>query len=129
MHVFLRYNRSDNTDKKAYSYVQKADYFYCQQHMPTHCPKRTTLGIVNRDGAFAQYLTLPVENLHRVPENVSEEEAVFVEPLAANFEILEQVPLKPTESVLILGDGKTGQLAAQVLTLAVCRRETGTPRP
>src|SRR5712671_8211535 len=78
------------------------------------------LGIVNRDGAFADYLTLPVENLHLVPKHVSDEEAVFVEPLAANFEMLEQVHLKPTESVIILGDGKMGQLATQVLTLSGC---------
>src|SRR6266704_18823 len=96
------------------------DCFSCQQHMPTHCPNRTTLGIVNRDGAFAEYLTLPIENLHVVPESVSDEEAVFVEPLAANFEILEQVHLKPTDSVVILGDGKMGQLAAQVLPLSGC---------
>src|SRR5205814_5085734 len=79
-----------------------------------------TLGIVNRDGAFAEYVLLPVENLHVVPDNVSDEEAVFVEPLAANFEILEQVHLKPTDRVVILGDGKMGQLAAQVLTLSGC---------
>src|SRR5437588_10976480 len=98
----------------------RSDCFYCQQNMPTHCPNRTTLGIVNRDGAFADYLTLPVENLHPVPDTVSDEEAVFVEPLASNFEILEQTHLKPTESVVILGDGKMGQLAAQVLTLSGC---------
>ena len=93
---------------------RRSDCLYCSQNMPTHCPDRTTLGILNRDGAFAEYLTLPVENLHIVPDNVSDEEAVFVEPLAANFEILEQVHLKPTDSVVILGDGKMGQLAAQV---------------
>src|SRR5258706_10336429 len=98
----------------------RPDCFYCQQNMPTHCPNRTTLGIVNRDGAFADYLTLPVENLHPVPDNVSDEEAVFVEPLAANFEILEQVHVKPTERVIVLGDGKMGQLAAQVLALSGC---------
>lgn len=98
----------------------RSDCAYCQRGMPTHCPDRTTLGIVNRDGAFADYLMLPVENVHPVPENVSDEEAVFVEPLAANFEMLEQVHLKPTESVVILGDGKMGQLAAQVLTLSGC---------
>ena len=92
----------------------------CQNNMPTHCSNRTTLGIVNRNGAFADYLTLPLENLHLVPENVSNEEAVFVEPLAANFEILEQVHLKPTDHVIILGDGKMGQLAAQVLALTGC---------
>src|SRR2546421_5264060 len=96
----------------------RPDCFSCQQHMPTHCPNRTTLGIVNRDGAFAEYLTLPIENLHVVPDSVSDEEAVFIEPLAANFEILEQVHLRPTESIVILGDGKMGQLAAQVLSLS-----------
>ena len=96
------------------------DCWYCQHNMPTHCPNRSTLGIVGRDGAFAEYLTLPIENLHVVPENISNEEAVFVEPLAANFEILEQVHLKPTDRVIVLGDGKMGQLAAQVLALAGC---------
>ncbi len=98
----------------------RADCAYCQRGMPTHCPNRTTLGIVNRDGAFADYLTLPIENLHIVPENMSDEEAVFVEPLAANFEMLEQVHVKPTDSVVILGDGKMGQLAAQVMALSGC---------
>lgn len=99
---------------------RRGSCWYCQRGMHTQCPERTTLGIVGRDGAFAEYLTLPVENLHVVPENVSDEEAVFVEPLAANFEILEQVHLRPTESAVILGDGKMGQLAAQVLTLSGC---------
>jgi threonine dehydrogenase-like Zn-dependent dehydrogenase len=99
---------------------RQSDCWYCRRGMHTQCPKRTTLGIAGRDGAFAEYLTLPVENLHVVPDNVSDEEAVFVEPLAANFEILEQVHLRPTESVVILGDGKMGQLAAQVLTLSGC---------
>jgi len=99
---------------------RRADCFYCQRDMPTHCPNRTTLGIVNRDGAFAEYLTLPTANLHLVPDNVSDEEAVFVEPLAANFEIFEQVHVRPTDSVIVLGDGKMGQLAAQVLALASC---------
>lgn len=98
----------------------RADCFFCQRDMPSQCPERTTLGIDRRDGAFAKYLMLPVENLHLVPEQVSDEEAVFVEPLAANFEILEQVHLHPTDSVLILGDGKMGQLAAQVLALTGC---------
>src|SRR5438876_7866299 len=79
----------------------RTDCVYCQQNMFTHCPNRTTLGILNRDGAFAEYLTLPVANLHLVPDNVSDEEAVFVEPLAANFEILEQVHIKPTDRVVV----------------------------
>ncbi|MBO0779078.1 MAG: alcohol dehydrogenase catalytic domain-containing protein [Ktedonobacteraceae bacterium] len=94
--------------------------YYCSRGMPMHCPQRTTLGISGRDGAFAEYLQLPLENLHLVPDTVSNEEAVFVEPLAANFEILEQLHLRPTERVAILGDGKMGQLAAQVLTLSGC---------
>ena len=98
----------------------RSDCAYCQQKMFTHCPDRTTLGIVNRDGAFADYLILPVANLHLVPDNVSDEEAVFVEPLAANFEILEQVHIKPSERVIVLGDGKMGQLAVQVLALSGC---------
>ncbi|MEO8970050.1 MAG: alcohol dehydrogenase catalytic domain-containing protein [Ktedonobacteraceae bacterium] len=98
----------------------RADCWYCMRDMPTHCPNRTTLGIVNRDGAFAEYLTLPVENLHLVPDNVSDEAAVFVEPLAANFEMLEQVHVRPTDRAVILGDGKMGQLAAQVLALSGC---------
>jgi threonine dehydrogenase-like Zn-dependent dehydrogenase len=98
----------------------RPDCFYCQRNVTSHCPKRTTLGIVNRDGAFAEYLTLPIANLHLVPDSVSDEEAVFVEPLAANFEILEQVHVKPTDSVVVLGDGKMGQLAAQVLSLGGC---------
>src|SRR5579859_4567034 len=98
----------------------QADCYYCQRGITSQCPRRTTLGIVNRDGAFADYLMLPVENLHLVPDNVSDEEAVFVEPLAANFEMLEQVHLKPTDRVLVLGDGKMGQLAAQVLALTGC---------
>lgn len=98
----------------------RADCYYCQRGIPSQCPNRTTLGIDRRDGAFAEYLMLPVENLHPVPDNVSDEEAVFVEPLAANFQMLEQVHLRPTDSVVILGDGKIGQLAAQVLALTGC---------
>ena len=112
------------TGKRVVGEINAACYrpgcFYCQQNMPTHCPNRTTLGIVNRDGAFAEYLTLPVENLHLVPNNVSDEEAVFVEPLAANFEMLEQVHVQPTDRAVVLGDGKMGQLAAQVLALTGC---------
>jgi threonine dehydrogenase-like Zn-dependent dehydrogenase len=99
---------------------RRSDCWYCQRGIYTQCPKRTTLGIVKRDGAFAEYLTLPIENLHLVPDGVSDDEAVFVEPLAANFEILEQVHLRPTDRVVVLGDGKMGQLAARVLALSGC---------
>jgi alcohol dehydrogenase len=92
----------------------------CRAGAPTHCPNRTTLGIGGRDGAFADYLTLPVANLHPVPEAVSDKAAVFVEPLAAALEILEQVQIKPTDRVVVLGDGKLGLLVAQVLGLTGC---------
>jgi alcohol dehydrogenase len=88
---------------------------WCRRGLERHCPHRTTFGILDRDGAFAEYLTLPVKNLHEVPENVSDEEAVFTEPLAAAFEITEQVHIKPTDRVLVMGDGKLGILCALVL--------------
>ncbi|MFQ6015412.1 MAG: alcohol dehydrogenase catalytic domain-containing protein [Anaerolineae bacterium] len=92
----------------------------CLEGSPTHCPNRSTLGIWGRDGALAEYLVLPGRNLHIVPEGVTDEEAVFVEPLAAALEILEQVHLKPTDQVIVLGDGKLGLLVAQVLSLVGC---------
>jgi threonine dehydrogenase-like Zn-dependent dehydrogenase len=95
-----------------------AQCWYCRQGIYSHCPRRAALGIVGRDGAFADYLTLPVENLYLVPDEVSDEEAVFVEPLAANFEMLEQVHITPGMRMLVLGDGKMGQLATQVLALS-----------
>jgi alcohol dehydrogenase len=92
----------------------------CLAGNPTHCPQRTTLGIGGRDGALADYCVLPVRNLHRVPENVSDEDAVFTEPLAAALEILEQVHIQPTQSVVVLGDGKLGLLVAQTMRLSGC---------
>lgn len=86
----------------------------CLSGSPNHCPHRTVLGILGRDGAFADFVTLPERNLHRVPDTVSDDEAVFVEPLAAAFRILEQIDLTG-QRVLILGDGRLGQLCAQVL--------------
>jgi threonine dehydrogenase-like Zn-dependent dehydrogenase len=92
----------------------------CLAGRPTHCPNRTTLGIAGCDGAFAEYLTLPVRNLHPVPDSTPNEIAVFAEPLAAACEILEQVHVHPTDSVVVLGDGKLGLLCAQVLALTGC---------
>ena len=79
-------------------------------------PDRTTLGIAGRDGAFADYTILPIVNLHRVPDQIGDDEAVFVEPLAAACQVLEQVHIRPTDHVAVLGDGKLGLLCAQVLT-------------
>jgi alcohol dehydrogenase len=90
---------------------------YCLRGMKTHCPSRKTIGIVNKDGAFAEYLTLPGTNLHEAPQGVSDEEAVFTEPLAAAFEITDQVHVRPTDRILVMGDGKLGLLSAFVLGL------------
>jgi len=92
----------------------------CQDGLGKHCPNRTTLGIQERDGAFAEYLVLPDENLIPVPDNVEDVEAVFVEPLAAAFEIIESVHIKPTDRVLLLGDGKLGLLCSQVIAGTGC---------
>jgi len=88
---------------------------FCRSGMGNHCPTRTVLGIHNKDGAFAEYLTLPLKNLHPVPDSVSDLDAVFTEPLAAALEILEQVPVKKFKQCVVLGDGKLGQLIARVL--------------
>ncbi len=93
----------------------------CLRGLGRHCPTRRVMGILNADGSFAEYLVAPLANLHVVPEAVSDEEAVFTEPLAAAFEILEQVHLQPAAEVVILGDGKLGQLCAQVLHLTGAR--------
>jgi threonine dehydrogenase-like Zn-dependent dehydrogenase len=92
----------------------------CRANRPTHCPHRTTLGIRGRDGAFAEYLTLPITNLHPVPDGISDEAAVFTEPLAAACEIVQQVHVRPTDRVIVVGDGKLGLLCAQVLALTGC---------
>jgi|SRR5437016_1175318 len=88
---------------------------FCQRGLRTHCSRRTVLGIIALDGAFAECLTLPLENLHTVPENVSNEQAVFVEPLAAACEILEQVNVGKRGIAAIVGDGKLAQLIGRVL--------------
>ena len=90
---------------------------YCCAGMKRHCPYRTVLGIANKNGAFAEYLTLPHENLHQVPASVPDLDAVFVEPLAAACRVLEQVKIKRGQKVYVLGDGKLGQLIARVVKL------------
>ncbi len=92
----------------------------CRAGRPTHCENRTTLGISNRSGVFAGFTTLPLENLHRVPDSVSDEAAVFTEPLAAALEITEQIKINPTDRVLLIGAGRLGLLIAQVLALTGC---------
>jgi threonine dehydrogenase-like Zn-dependent dehydrogenase len=89
----------------------------CRSGRSTHCENRTVLGIVNRDGVFAEFTALPLENLHVVPDEVSDEAAVFTEPLAAALEIQQQVQIHPTDRVLLIGAGRLGQLIAQTLVL------------
>lgn len=93
----------------------------CRAGRRTHCERRSVLGILNRDGTFAEYVSLPVENLHDVPETISDEEAVFTEPLAAALEIQEQVKITRDDRVLLVGHGKLGRLIAQTLALTGCQ--------
>jgi threonine dehydrogenase-like Zn-dependent dehydrogenase len=90
---------------------------FCDRDLTRYCPNRTVMGILNADGAFAEYVAVPVENLHVVPPSVSDEQAVFTEPVAAAFEILRQIQVSTGDEILILGDGKLGNLCAQVLRL------------
>ena len=88
---------------------------WCAKKNYRHCPNRHTIGIWKKDGCMAEYITLPINILFEVPENVTDEQAVFVEPLAAACEILEQLHIEPTSKVLVLGDGKLGLTTALTL--------------
>jgi 2-desacetyl-2-hydroxyethyl bacteriochlorophyllide A dehydrogenase len=92
----------------------------CRRGDQTHCQGRSAIGIKGHHGAFAQYLCLPIKNLHQVPESVPDEAAVFTEPLAAALEILEQVRIQPDARVLVVGAGRLGQLIARVLDVEKC---------
>ena len=94
---------------------------FCRRGLKTHCVRRTVLGILGHDGAFAEYLALPLENLHVVPDAISDDQAVFVEPLAAACEILEQVNTKRFREAAVLGDGKLAQLIVRVLRTKIPR--------
>jgi len=87
----------------------------CLHGLRTHCPHRTVLGILNHDGAFAERLWLPQENLHAIPDAVPNDAAIFVEPLAAAFQIPAQLDMNRFSKCLVLGDGRLGNLCAQVL--------------
>ena len=89
----------------------------CLSGRPTHCENRSVLGIANRAGVFAEYTSLPLENLYRVPDSVSDEAAVFTEPLAAALEIQSQILFQEADRVLLIGAGRLGQLIAQTLAL------------
>jgi alcohol dehydrogenase len=94
---------------------------YCRTGLRRHCPQRRVTGILDKDGAFAEFIAYPVTNLFTIPDSISDEEAVFIEPLAAACEILEQVHIEPTHRIAVVGDGKLGQLIARVLRLTGCR--------
>lgn len=94
------------------------DCAFCRQGLPNHCVQRQVVGIKDRPGAFAEYLSLPAKQLHAVPDNVPDAQAVFTEPLAAALAISEQIHLQPHHRVLVIGAGKLGQLIAQVLRLS-----------
>ena len=91
------------------------DCEWCAKKNYRHCPNRHTIGIWKKDGCMAEYITLPVNILFEVPDNVSDEQSVFVEPLAAACEIIEQLHIEPTSKVLVLGDGKLGLTTALAL--------------
>ena len=94
---------------------KEPDCKWCAEKLYRHCPNRHTLGIWQKDGVFCEYFTMPLEVLFEVPENVEDEQAVFVEPLAAAIEITEQLHIKPMDRVVILGDGKLGLITALAL--------------
>ena len=93
---------------------------YCRKGLGRHCPSRTVLGILGRDGSFQESFFVPEESLHVVPQSISDDAAVFVEPLAAACEILDQVRIRPEDSVAVLGDGKLGLLVSMVLSQTGC---------
>lgn len=96
------------------------DCDFCRKGFKNHCRNRKILGMSDKDGAFAEYITLPNNNIHIVPDNVSDIEAVFTEPLAAALEISEMYHVKPTHKVAIIGDGKLAQLITQTISLTCC---------
>lgn len=98
----------------------KPDCEWCAKKNYRHCPERHTLGIWRKDGCFAEYMTMPAHVLFEVPENVPDEQAVFVEPLAAACEISEQLHIEPMQKVVVLGDGKLGLTTALTLNALNC---------
>jgi 2-desacetyl-2-hydroxyethyl bacteriochlorophyllide A dehydrogenase len=93
---------------------------YCKNDLGRHCPNRTVLGIINRNGAFAEYICVPEKNIVLIPDSIPDNHAIFIEPLAAALEILDQVTINRETDVLLLGDGKLGLLAGYVLASTGC---------
>ncbi len=109
--------RRDLAGKRVVGEINAAcgDCEWCGAGLARHCPTRTVLGILGRDGAFAEYLCLPADNLLVVPDSIPDEIAVFTEPLAAAYEIFDQVSLTGNQTILILGDGRLGAIVAMAL--------------
>jgi threonine dehydrogenase-like Zn-dependent dehydrogenase len=105
--------------------------FTCRAGRRSHCEKRTVLGIVARNGAFASHLTLPIENLHAVPDALPDALAVFSEPTAAALELQQQVRVATGDRAVVIGAGKLGHLVAQTLAVTGCRLQVigRSPRP
>ena len=95
----------------------------CQAGLANHCRRRTVMGIAGRDGCFADQVAVPERNLHEVPEAVTDEEAVFIEPLAAAWQVVKQIPIEEHMNVAVVGSGKLGLLVAQVINTFDCRLE------
>lgn len=96
------------------------DCEFCKKGLGRHCPNRSVLGILNKDGAFAEFLTLPAKNVVKIPPNIHDKHAIFIEPLAAALEILEQITITQDHSILLIGDGKLAILIAYVLQSTGC---------
>jgi threonine dehydrogenase-like Zn-dependent dehydrogenase len=97
--------------------VTDEDCEYCRRGIPSQCLHRDTIGIMRYPGAFADYLQLPTRNLHLVPDGISDDEAIFVEPIAAALQVTEAVHISPRDRIIVLGVGRLGMLVAQVLKL------------
>ncbi|MCD5413702.1 MAG: alcohol dehydrogenase catalytic domain-containing protein [Clostridiales bacterium] len=93
---------------------------FCKAGFKNHCEDREVLGMIGKNGSFAEYITLPNQNIHLVPDNVTDLEAVYVEPLAAALEITEKCHVKPSHKVAIVGDGKLAYMIAQIISLTAC---------
>lgn len=93
----------------------------CQTGLALHCAKRTVIGIKGRDGCLADYMAIPEHNLHQVPDSIDDEQAVFIEPLAAAYQVLSQRPMDERSSATIVGSGRLGLLVAQVLATTGCK--------
>jgi threonine dehydrogenase-like Zn-dependent dehydrogenase len=101
-------------------YTSCGDCSYCRAGLRKHCQNGRVIGIINKNGAFADYISMPEQNLYVVPDDIEDRAAVFVEPLAAALDILEKVEIGPDTSVMLIGAGKLGQLAARVLATTSC---------